>query len=146
MTLLFFGEIDEMRADAVVTAYAEPAGSPPFDLVFRGIGVFPPRGAPRALWIAVAEGEERLKDLHQELAARASQLGIALEARVFSPHLSLARWKTSRPSDRGRMLAHATDVTIARVRVERATLYRSHLSSAGPTYTPLAHATLTASQ
>jgi RNA 2',3'-cyclic 3'-phosphodiesterase len=144
MTLVFLGNVDDARAEAVACAYAEPFARPPFDLLFRGLGVFPPGGAPRALWVGVAEGEAELRDLQRELAARAHRLQIPLEERPFSPHLTLARWKTSRASDR-RILDHASTSALARVRVDCATLYRSQLSSSGPAYTALARVTLTAS-
>jgi 2'-5' RNA ligase len=81
--------------------------------------------------------------LHQELGQRAAALGIALEDRSFHPHLTLGRWRESRRQDRERALAAGGRDPIARVRVQRATLYESRLSPSGPTYTALAHANLT---
>ena len=150
ITLVFLGEIAEPRSNAVIAAYAEPAPMPPFDLVFRGLGAFPPRGSPRALWIGVGEGASELTGLQAMMEARAQALGVPLESRPFSPHLTIARWKNSRPSDRRRLTStddshHRADVErVARVRVTRATLYQSQLGSNGPTYTPRAHVTLTA--
>ena len=63
-------------------------------------------------------------------------------SRPFSPHLTLGRWRESRSADRRRALASTTPEAIARVDVTGATLYQSRLSSTGPTYTALAHATL----
>lgn len=143
ITLVFLGEVDEARADAVIEAYGAPAAVAPFDLAFRGVGVFPERGAPRAVWIGIAEGESELSGLQRLLAARALELGVVLDSRPFRPHLTLGRWKASRPSDRHRLLGRGPSGTIARVHVTCATLYRSHLSSAGPAYTPLSHVTLT---
>ena len=144
MTLVFLGEVEESRVNAVIAAYAEAAPVEPFDLAFSGIGAFPLRGAPRALWIGVVEGERHLQALQQLLADRAQRLRIPLEPRPFSPHLTLGRWKESRPSDRQHFMKDRGGPVVARVRIERATLYRSQLSSAGPSYTPLAHATLAA--
>jgi len=142
MTLVFLGEVAEQRASAVIEAYAAPEVMQPFDLAFSGIGAFPPRGAPRALWIGVSRGESELKALRQRMADRAGEQGIALEPRPFSPHLTLGRWRDSRSADRRRYESEAPSAEIAHVRVSRATLYRSQLSSTGPTYTALAHATL----
>ena len=144
MTLVFLGEVAEARAAAVIAAYGAPAAIAPFDLVFRGVGVFPERGAPRALWIGIDEGETELSGLQRLLAARALELGVALDSRSFRPHLTLGRWKESRSSDRHRLVDRGRGGAIARVHVTCATLYRSQLSSAGPAYTPLAHVTLTA--
>jgi 2'-5' RNA ligase len=142
ITLVFLGEVAEQRASAVIEAYAAPAAMQPFDLAFSGIGAFPPRGAPRALWIGVSRGESELKALQQQMADRAGEQGIALESRPFTPHLTVGRWKDSRSSERRRYVSDAPSEEIARVRIGRASLYRSQLLSTGPTYTALAHATL----
>jgi 2'-5' RNA ligase len=68
---------------------------------------------------------------------------VALEEREFHPHLTLARWKDSRPADRERALSAAGRGAIAQTRVDGATLYQSRLSPSGSTYTPLARAALT---
>ena len=96
----------------------------PFDIVFGGAGVFPPRGAPRVLWIGVGAGDDQLRALQREMAARVSAHGVDLEARDFHPHLTLGRWSSSRPSDRARVLAAARHGAIAREHVTRVTLYR----------------------
>ena len=70
--------------------------------------------------------------------------GMPREGRPFSAHLTLARWRDSRPSDRRRAAALDRPMVIARSIVDHATLYRSQLSSDGPTYTALARATLKA--
>ena len=144
LTLAFLGEVDPALAEHLQRDLSEPVALQPFDLVLEGLGVFPSHGAPRALWIGARGGSTELLALHRELTARLGRRGIRLETRPFSPHLTIARWKASRPSDRHRVLQHATDRTIARVRVDHATLYHSRVSSKGAIYTSLAHAALTA--
>ena len=145
LTLVFLGDVADGRVPAVVDAIGRGVDAPPFDIVFEGVGAFPPRGAPRVLWIGVGEGAAPLTALQQELAKRIAALGVPLEDRAFHPHLTLARWRESRPADRQRALAHARQGMIARARIAGATLYQSRLSSSGPTYTSLARATLTGS-
>lgn len=144
LTLVFLGEIQEARAAEIVAALDDGVRQAPFDLTFAGIGVFPPRGAPNVLWVGASSGEAASIALQRELADRVQRLGVVLERRPFHPHLTLARWKTSRGADRARALESARDAPIATVRVDHATLYQSRLSSAGPTYTALARATLSA--
>lgn len=146
VTLVFLGDVDAARAAAVVDVCNRPVDVGPFDVVFAGVGVFPPRGAPRAMWVGVDAGTSGLTALQQEMAARAARLGFATETGAFRPHLTLGRWRRSRPSDRAQALAVASHSPMARCRVDRVTLYRSELPSvqhAGPTYTALAHANLT---
>jgi 2'-5' RNA ligase len=145
LTLVFLGEVAEAHAPAIVDAINQPVTQAPYDLAFGGIGVFPPRGAPNVLWVGAVPGARESIELQRDLADRMQRLGVALEGRPFLPHLTLARWKTSRGADRARALAAGSDGVTATVHVDHATLYQSRLSSAGPTYTPLARATLSRS-
>lgn len=146
LTLVFLGGVEEARVPAVVDAVGRDVDAPPFDVTFAGAGVFPPDRAPRALWVGVGAGASELTALQQEVAQRIASLGVALDDRPFSPHLTLGRWRTSRASDGRRAVAAVRQNAIARARVTRATLYDSHLSSSGPTYTVLARANLTLRQ
>lgn len=143
LTLVFIGQADEPTAAAIATDMGEPVRMKPFDLSFAGLGVFPPRGAPRAMWIGAGVGAQLVHELRDELDARVRRRGVAVEKRPFSPHLTLARWRSSVPSDRRHVLAHASDRTITRLRVDHASLYHSRLSPSGSTYTELARANLT---
>lgn len=144
LTLVFLGDVDDRTVPAAIESYARPIDTRPFDMTLQGLGIFPPRGAPRALWVGVGAGRDELIAVQRGLADRAHALRLAIDARPFSPHLTLARWRERRSADRLHLLEEAGDSPIAAMRITRATLYRSQLSSAGPTYSALAHATLTA--
>jgi 2'-5' RNA ligase len=143
LTLVFIGNVEDTRVPAVVEAIAGDVDVPALDAVFEGAGVFPPRGAPRVLWIGVSSGAPELVDLQRVLAARIAALGLPIEDRAFNPHLTLARWRESRPSDRDRAAAAAPRGVVARAHIDSVTLYQSRLSPAGPTYTALVRANLT---
>jgi 2'-5' RNA ligase len=145
VTLAFIGEADEMLSSKLIVATQKRPAQPPFDVTFDRVGMFPPRGAPRVLWLGVGEGADAMTALQGEIASRVEALGIALERRTFHPHLTLARWHDGRPSDR-RALDDVGDIgKIARVHIDHATLYRSQLSSSGAIYTPMARVTLSGS-
>ena len=141
LTLVFIGEVDEARGVAIAGQMARDIDQPPFDLVFGGIGVFPPRGAPRVLWLGVSSGAELAIDLQRRVSGRLEAAGVEPERRPFSPHLTLGRWRESRPSDARRVVEPA-NAAVATVRVREVTLYESRLSSKGPTHTSLARARL----
>jgi RNA 2',3'-cyclic 3'-phosphodiesterase len=143
LTLVFIGNVEDARVPAVIDAIAADVDQGPFEAVFEGAGVFPPRGAPRVLWVGVGAGERELIALQHVLASRVAALGLPIEDRTFHPHLTLARWRESRQSDRARALAAAPRGVVARAHIDGATLYQSRLSPAGPTYTALARANLT---
>jgi len=142
LTLVFLGSIADAHVPSVVDALGRDVNRPPFEMILDGVGVFPSRGAPRALWIGLTAGAPELSDLQRLMAERVIALGIAIEDRPFRPHLTLGRWRASHPADRDRALAAAPSGAIARVPVECATLYESRLSSSGPTYLARARATL----
>jgi 2'-5' RNA ligase len=146
LTLAFLGEIAAAAVPAVVGTLSEYVDVRQFAAAFRGLGVFPPRGAPRVLWLGVEEGAEKIVEVQREVASRIDRLGIALERRPFHPHLTLARWKTSktsRPADRQPAFSSEAHNRVIRVNIDHATLYQSRLSPAGPTYTALTRANLT---
>jgi 2'-5' RNA ligase len=143
VTLKFFGDVETPRAEGVVAALSAPVSQPPFDVTLGGLGAFPPRGAPRALWMGVRGGAAPLLALQREIDQRARRLGFEAEDGGFHPHLTIARSKRSRPSDRSALLAHpAFDRDVVQ-RVDCVVLYESVLSSGPPRYVELARANLT---
>lgn len=139
LTLVFIGEVVEARGAAIVKLMSDDIPVAPFRIAFGGIGAFPPRGAPRVLFIGVVEGSTAAIDLHRRVSARLAQADVPQDARPFHPHLTMGRWRESRPSDRPRSAARAE---IAAIDVAGVTLFQSRLSSSGPAYTPLASAQL----
>jgi 2'-5' RNA ligase len=154
LTLLFIGEAREGAVPAIVESMSAPASMAPFDVTLGGVGVFPPRGAPRVLWIGIADGAAQLERLQHEIAERVRAAGIAFDDRPFHPHLTVGRWRgaerrRSAAVRRGaperlrrEVAALGRSDRIACIKVTRATLYQSRLSSSGPAYTALAHANL----
>jgi 2'-5' RNA ligase len=142
LTLVFLGHVAGDAVPPLLAALAHDVDVAPFDVAFGGLGVFPPRGAPRVLWVGIREGLDKLRAVQREIAKRTAAHGIAVEQREFHPHITLGRWTSSMPSDRTRVLAAAQQATLAREQVWRATVYESRLSSSGAVYTALAHANL----
>src|SRR4029450_8261183 len=142
LMLVFLGEVSDPHAPAIVDSVSRPVAMPAFAIHFQGLGVFPSHGGPRALWVGITDGGAELTELQHEIARRVTDAGIALESRPFHPHLTLGRWRQSRPSDRRRMLSALRPAAVTRGAGAVGTLYQSRISSAGPTYTALARATL----
>jgi 2'-5' RNA ligase len=142
LTLVFVGNVDDQRAAAVIDAMREDIHVAPFAMAFARIGVFPPHGAPNVLWIGVGDGADDAIDVQRHVADRLAKLDVPRERRPYHPHLTLARWRSSRPSDRRRVADVRRDDEVARVDVRAVTLYRSHLSSKGSTYEALTRAQL----
>ncbi len=139
LTIRFIGEVPDERAQSIRQAVQPRLSTRAFDLRLTGLGVFPPAGAARVLWVGVAEGAVGLAALHDEIDARLVAIGEPTESRPFSAHLTLARFKDL---DRGRSEAlratiQAVAADVGSCRIDAVTLYESRLGPAGPTYTPL---------
>src|SRR5262249_54165176 len=91
-TLRFMGERGEDGARGVGEAAEESArGHAPFELALGSLGCFPPKGAPRVLWVGAARGAEALegyaRDLEQALRGR----GFDRADHPFRAHLTIGR-------------------------------------------------------
>ena len=137
LTLVFMADAAPER---VLPALQHSIEMRPFDLAVGGLGAFPPCGAPRVLWLGLTGGAREVIALQRVVADRLTAVGVPLEDRAFHPHLTLGRWRQSRPSDRPSFSAEAK--TIARMAVDHVTLYESRLSSEGPTHVALTRAAL----
>lgn len=145
LTLEFLGEVEDSRVAGLVERMGERIEHPPFAVVFGGLGMFPSFGAPRVLWLGLRAGVPETLALQRAVVGRLQEAGMASENREFHPHLTLARWRSSRPGDRRGILIQDRAADIASVDVTHVTLYRSQLSPQGPSYTALARARLTVS-
>lgn len=142
LTLHFLGEIDDRRVPALVESLRDPLPMAPVDLSLGGWGVFPPRGAPRVVWVGVTAGASGLATAHRLMGDRLRALGMTLEARPLSPHLTIGRVKVPvGPEWVAAVLAAAPPAPVS-CRVDHCTLYQSRLSSSGPTYLVQAHTRL----
>jgi 2'-5' RNA ligase len=95
LTLRFIGELDNGRVNEVADALSLVPGLP-FELRLKGLGHFPPRGEPRVLWAGVEKSAE-LHGLKRRIDRALKQIGLAPEARKYSPHVTLARLRRPPP-------------------------------------------------
>jgi 2'-5' RNA ligase len=137
LTVRFIGQADEALAHAILIALEPPIAVAPFDLRLAGCGAFPPRGAPRVLWVGVVSGLDGLQALEREVSRRLQAIGLPPEARPYRPHLTLARVREPAGLRAGALLATCAEAPIGATRVEAITLYESRQSPGGPTYVPL---------
>jgi 2'-5' RNA ligase len=153
LTMAFIGHLAEARLERVLAAMGAAFDQPPFEIGFGGHGVFPPRGAPRVWWLGISEGATELAALQARVTARLRAADIPFDPKPFHPHVTLARWRDSSPSEkravsRLRDLQGRTPPVLTRLLVDAVSLYNSELPSGrgaggrGPTYTALAHVPL----
>jgi 2'-5' RNA ligase len=144
LTLAFLGEVKEPHLAEVIRVAGSSIDAMPFTLGLGGLGVFPPRGAPRVIWVGTTQGSAEVVAVQRIVAERLRGVGIALERRRFHPHITLARWHSARPGGSAAIRAIDSRREIASVHVLHVTLFESRLSPRGATYSALAHAALSA--
>jgi 2'-5' RNA ligase len=142
LTLQFLGEVDPTAARAVGDRVSEPLAIPPFDVALGRLGTFPPSGPPRVIWVGVTEGADALAAAHDEVSRRLEGLGFPREDRPFRAHLTLGRVKAPLVPRLSEILAGTSLAREARCRVDHVTLFESHLSPRGATYSVVATARL----
>ncbi len=113
------------------------AGTAPFEIAARGVGVFPDLGRPRVIWAGL-HGEELVR-LAARVAGAAERCGFPAQARAYSPHLTIGRVRTPRSPGRLRpALAKEAETNFGVSRIERVVLYRSELGPESSAYRELA--------
>jgi 2'-5' RNA ligase len=95
------------------------------------LGAFPNPARARVLWVGVVDRAEILERLASDLDRGFTPLGFTAEARGFTPHLTLARFKA--PARLGALPAFSTE-ELPPVSVDHLSLYRSRLSPRGAVY------------
>jgi 2'-5' RNA ligase len=137
ITTKFVGEWPDERLAEMKAAAAAIAPRGPIQVHVRRVGFFPNPHAPRVFWCGIeAPG---LEDLARDTDRATAALGVAPEARGFSPHLTLARIK-ERPNLQPLREAIAALPSLDAGQFEASCffLYRSQLQPTGSVYTKLA--------
>jgi 2'-5' RNA ligase len=144
LTLRFLGPTLEDRIEPARGAIRVAAASAePFDLTIGGAGTFPPGARPRALWLGLRDGADRLAAVAARVDLALVDAGWPAETRPFRAHLTLARADGVGAGARiGARLVEAAEDLAIHARIERIGLFES-LTGGGPArYEPLEQAEL----
>ena len=138
ITLKFVGHVGNDKLSPIQSALSSIHAEQPVELHFRGMGFFPNEHRPRAFWCGIA-ASPNLAELAADIDRALVPLGIEAETRPFTPHLTLARFK----SDEGirEVVQAATDMKSTDFGAATETnfhLYESLLKSTGAQYNRLA--------
>ncbi|MGH2795511.1 MAG: RNA 2',3'-cyclic phosphodiesterase [Actinomycetota bacterium] len=132
LTLSFLGEVGDERVEPIVEALRGVAASRArIATRLSGSGAFPSPRRARVLWAGL-EGEE-LPALAAVTAEALEPLGFPREARAWTAHLTLARFRE--PADvRGLLPLRLEEVSLDVIEL---TLFRSRLARPAPRYEPV---------
>jgi 2'-5' RNA ligase len=134
LTLGFFGNVaaeSENRLRSELSAIQFGA----FFLPVRGIGTFPPKGAPKIIWIGVGTAHPRLFQIHKRVQEAALAARIEPDLRAWHPHITLARCRNVALQPMQKFLKKNAHLDVGPIRVEDFQLYSSKLTPAGSVYT-----------
>ncbi len=139
LTLKFFGNIEESRIDPISESIEKPVrNTSAFSLKVRGVGAFPHLKNPRVIWIGLVDEREALISLQRQIEACLEKIGFPIEDRLFRPHLTLGRMKSSRGKEAlGERMERVREEEFGSFQVEKVILFKSDLRPTGPIYTPL---------
>jgi len=96
LTLRFIGDADETMFQAIKRGLSGVRGFS-FSLTLKEVGHFPPGRHPRVLWVGMEESGP-LRELQREVELALTGVGVPLEERGFSPHITIARLKETPPA------------------------------------------------
>jgi len=99
ITTKFIGEWPEPRLDEMKRTLASLPVDCAIQITVKGLGWFPNQRRPRVFWAGI-EGGEPLRVLAQATELAVARLGVPIEERVYSPHLTLARVREAVSLDR----------------------------------------------
>ena len=92
LTLAFLGEVPAHSVDSVKSGLdAAVQGHRPFNIGFGSGGTFPRRSEPRVAWVGVTGDLDEVKGLQASITREMRQLGLRVDDRPFSAHVTLAR-------------------------------------------------------
>lgn len=131
LTLKFLGATPAAAAAQVRGELAAGGMGRPFTITLGALGAFPDPRRARIVWVGVTSGAPSLVRLAYAVGDRLERVGIAADARRYSPHLTLSRLREV--TDLRAALGSAAPPRVE-LPVTEVVLYRSHLGGGPPRY------------
>jgi 2'-5' RNA ligase len=147
VTLLFLGEVDDREVHKVCRLVADGVQEQPgFPMTVETVGCFPSPRRPRVVWAGVGDGAQPLCAMHDALEEPLTELGYRREERRYTPHITLGRVKSDRPTEKlATALAKNAGWKGGETAVREILVMSSELTAQGPIYTVLSRAPLAGS-
>jgi RNA 2',3'-cyclic 3'-phosphodiesterase len=138
VTLKFLGDTEAQKLEPMRTALVKITSPQPVSLQFRGVGFFPDEKGPQVMWGAI-EATPNLFELAASIENSLAGLGFRPAARLFKPHLTLARLNSARNFEKlVRAAASLKSYDFGAARESEFHLFESVLKPSGAEYKKLA--------
>jgi RNA 2',3'-cyclic 3'-phosphodiesterase len=131
VTLRFIGDVDHRTADEAVAAL-DRIEAAPFEMRLSGLDAFGSK-KPHSVYAGVA-ANPALEALQADVDRALKRIGLAGEAKRFTPHVTLARLRQTRPEDVARYLSMRGGFRSPPFRAARFVLFSSKDSVGGGPY------------
>lgn len=131
ITLRFIGDVDGRTADEIVERL-DRIDRPEFQIRLDGIGSFGSK-KPHSVWAGVSPSPE-MYALQAEIERICQRIGLPPDPRKFTPHVTLARMKSSRVDDVVHYLSSRGNFQTSSFTVPRFVLLSSRESVGGGPY------------
>ncbi|TCU16531.1 RNA 2',3'-cyclic phosphodiesterase [Rhizobium sullae] len=131
ITLRFIGDVDGRTADEIVERL-DRIDRPEFQIRLDGIGSFGSK-KPHSVWAGVSPSPE-MYALQAEIERICQRIGLPPDPRKFTPHVTLARLKSSRVDDVVHYLSSRANFQTSSFTVPRFVLLSSRESVGGGPY------------
>jgi 2'-5' RNA ligase len=126
LTLKFIGDVPgQFQKD--IEAAIDPIDVHAFLLPIEGLGSFPPKGHPHAVWAGCSSAHPRLFQLHKRIEDALFNIGIEPEKRIYHPHITIARVNHAADETVKQFLKRHPDFGAAPFKVEAFHLMQSEL-------------------
>ncbi len=134
VTILFIGEVSSSIFNECRERFRKAlSNASRFNVFYSGVGVFPPIGKAKVLWVKV-EASRELYSIHSSLATVFADI-VEKDKRPYIPHLTLGRVKKGlRRVDVERFINKGKGLWAERAVVESVELYSSLLTPSGARY------------
>ncbi len=137
ITMRFLGDITLNMADKVHEEMKKIQFKP-FTAKISNIGVFPNLNYPRVVWAGITQGADQLQSIFSQLEPSLQQLGFTPDPKGFSPHLTIARIRSTRGKPQlVEFVQKNANYNFGEVNVASLKLKRSELTPQGPIYSTL---------
>jgi len=140
VTLAFLGQVTEPMVAAIEDGI-EPIARKlaPFELVAKGLGVFPDAEHPRVVWVGLDDAGGNLAQLHASISEVLGRMGFDIDDKPFRSHVTLGRVKGGDAEALAACLAAVGGRVYGAFTVRDIACYRSDLRPTGADYDLLWH-------
>ena len=139
LTLKFLGEIDDTQFNKITSILQNfLASANSFSAVISSIGAFPNINSPKVIWIGIDKGDNEVKVIAKSLENEIKNVGIAMEDKSFSSHITIARIRSTlnlgKLVKELKILESDFSLQVRGFDVTKITLFKSSLTPKGPIY------------